>query len=87
MIQAGRGSLAHQEKKIYKKLLFFFFFLTFFLLWVKKSERLPGEEREQEERGIRELLQPPSVLQGKMDSDSGEQSDGELSPGKPQDHY
>lgn len=54
---------------------------------MKKSERLPGEEREQEERGIRELLQPPSVLQGKMDSDSGEQSDGELSPGKPQDHY
>lgn len=43
----------------------------------------PGEEREQEERRISELLQPPSVLQGKMDSDSGEQSDGDLSPGKP----
>ncbi|GLD55924.1 tumor necrosis factor alpha-induced protein 8-like protein 3, partial [Lates japonicus] len=40
----------------------------------------PGEEREQEERRISELLQPPSVLQGKMDSDSGEQSDGDLSP-------
>ncbi|KAK2919992.1 hypothetical protein Q8A73_002196 [Channa argus] len=44
--------------------------------------KTPWKDNEREDRGIRELLQPPSVLQGKMDSDSGEQSDGDLSPGQ-----
>uniref|UniRef100_A0A665V3X0 TNF alpha induced protein 8 like 3 n=4 Tax=Percomorphaceae TaxID=1489872 RepID=A0A665V3X0_ECHNA len=77
VILAGRGSLAHQEKKKkYNKLYFHFSSVG------EQIRRLPGGEREQEERGIRELLQPPCVLQGKMDSDSGEQSDGDLSPGQ-----
>lgn len=34
-----------------------------------------------EDGEIRERVQPVSVRQGRMDSDSGEQSDGDLSPG------
>ena len=84
VIQAGRGSLAQQKEHIRDSS--FFHFLKFIYLG-KDIRRLLGEERQEEDRGIRELLQPQSVLlQGKMDSDSGEQSDGDLSPGKTQDH-
>lgn len=74
VIQAGRELQLTRGKK--RNCGFIFFFLG------KEIRGLPGEEREEEELGIRELLQPPCVLQGKMDSDSGEQSDGDLSPGK-----
>lgn len=80
------SSAGGEKKKTYKKQLLFFPFFQFIYLG-EDIRRLLGEERQEEERGIRELLQPPSVLlQGKMDSDSGEQSDGDLSPGKTQDH-
>ena len=61
VIQAGRGSLSRQQqKKIYIQEYCIF---LFFSLW-GRNQRTPWRgQREHKERGIRELLQPPSVLQ------------------------
>ena len=74
VIQAGRGSLAHQEKTTKIQEITFFFFL-FLFLWVKKKKKTVW-------RGTRRKRNQRASAASEMDSDSGEQSDGDLCPGK-----